>query len=85
MSKKAKKRKDDDFGTGERQEDAFFVDNVTLSILGCATDTIFQTLDNTAVGSGLLTRFAIVMPESKPPRLAQYNCRPTRKPFRPRS
>lgn len=57
---------------GERLEDAFSIRDVTLSLIGCATPTIFQNLDNTAVGSGLLTRFAIVMPESKPARLPQY-------------
>ncbi len=57
---------------GDRQEDAFSISNVTLSLIGCATPTIFQHLDSTAVGSGLLTRFAVVMPESKPSRLPQF-------------
>ena len=67
VSKRTKKQED-----GERQEDAFYVSNVSLSVLGCATPTLFDNLDSTAVGSGLLTRFAIVMPEGKPPRLPQY-------------
>jgi hypothetical protein len=70
VSKKIKKKKDD--GDIEREEDAFLISNVTLSLIGCATPTIFKHLDSTAVGSGLLTRFAIVMPKSKPARLPQY-------------
>jgi hypothetical protein len=71
VSKKPKKRKDDE-DEPEREEDAFAVKNVTFSILGCATPTIFRSLDNIAVGSGLLTRFAVVMPESKPARIPQF-------------
>jgi hypothetical protein len=56
----------------KKHEDNFTIRNVTLSVIGCATPTLFQQLDSTAVGSGLLTRFAIVMPESKPPRLPQF-------------
>ena len=74
VSKGAKKKQKED-DDGERLEDAFMVSNVTLSVIGCATPTLFQNLDNTAVGSGLLTRFAIVMPESKPPRLPQFELR----------
>lgn len=70
VSKKLRKKNDE--GDVERDEDAFVINNVTLSLIGCATPTIFQHLDSTAVGSGLLTRFAIVMPESKPPRLPQF-------------
>ena len=56
----------------EPVEDALAVVGVNLSVIGCATPTLFQNLDNTAVGSGLLSRFAVVMPDSKPPRLPQY-------------
>jgi hypothetical protein len=69
VSKKFKKNKDDEV---EREEDVFSVSDVTLSLIGCATPTLFEDLDSTAVGSGLLTRFAIVMPERKPPRKPQY-------------
>ncbi len=65
-------KKDGDDPIVKRAEDFFCIDNVTFSLIGCATDTIFRSLDNTAIGSGLLTRFAIIMPESKPPRLPQY-------------
>lgn len=58
--------------SAKKQEDHFAVRNVALSLIGCATPTIFQNLDGTAVGSGLLTRFAIVMPEGKPSRLPQF-------------
>src|SRR5262249_34994227 len=68
VSKSAPKKDESD----ERVQDAFSVQGVSLSVLGCATPTLFQSLDNTAVGSGLLTRFAIVMPDSKPPRIPQY-------------
>ena len=53
-------------------EDAFRIQNVSFSVIGCSTPTVFQNLDNTAVGSGLLSRFAIVMPEAKPARLPLY-------------
>lgn len=72
VSKGAKKKKTDDDAEGERQEDAFYITNVTLSLIGCATPTLFRSLDNTAVGSGLLTRFAIIYPDSKPKRIPQY-------------
>lgn len=70
VSKRITKKKDD--GEVEREEDAFQVHNVTLSVIGCATPTLFRQIDSTAVGSGLLTRFAVIMPESKPPRLPQF-------------
>ncbi len=66
------KKKGDEEPVVERVEDFFYIENVTFSLIGCATDTLFRSLDNTAVGSGLLTRFAIIMPESKPARLPQY-------------
>ena len=44
----SKRRKKD----ADPEEDALRVDNVNLSVIGCATPTIFQSLDTTAVGSG---------------------------------
>jgi len=40
-----------------------------LSVIGCAADTVFDALHLHDIESGLLPRFAIVMPESKPSRL----------------
>lgn len=68
---KAKKKGNEDSAV-ERAEDMFHIDNVAFSLIGCATDTLFRSLDSTAVGSGLLTRFAIIMPEGKPARLPQF-------------
>jgi hypothetical protein len=54
------------------EEDALLIHDLNLSVLGCATQTIFSSLDNTALNSGLLVRFAIISPETKPPRIPQY-------------
>ncbi len=41
-----------------------------LSLVGCCADTIFDKLHEDDVTSGLLPRFGIVMPTSKPARMA---------------
>jgi hypothetical protein len=43
-----------------------------LSIIGCAADTVFDDLHQHDIESGLLPRFAIVMPELKPKRKAFF-------------
>jgi hypothetical protein len=43
-----------------------------LSVIGCAADTVFESLHTHDVESGLLPRFAVVMPEDKPKRLPFY-------------
>jgi hypothetical protein len=48
------------------------ISDLRLSLIGCATTTIFQNIDSSLIGDGLLSRFAIVMPESKPLRMPQY-------------
>lgn len=68
----SKRRKKSEGGDGERESDDFHVSDVTLSIIGCCTPTIFNKLTTDAVESGLLPRFAIVMPKGKPERKARY-------------
>ena len=43
-----------------------------LNIIGCAAETVFDDLHVHDVESGLLPRFAIVMPESKPARMGFF-------------
>ncbi len=43
-----------------------------LNVIGCAADTIFDNLHAHDVESGLLPRFAIVMPASKPKRMSFF-------------
>jgi hypothetical protein len=40
-----------------------------LTIIGCAADTVFDALHTTDVESGLLPRFAIIFPDTKPARM----------------
>lgn len=51
-----------------REEDVDVIEEPYLSILGTATPAIFDRLDQADVLSGLLPRFAVVMPTTKPPR-----------------
>ena len=55
--------------TGEMELDEVFVQKVDLSVLGCATPSIFNDLRQTAITSGLMPRFLIVDPQRLPPRL----------------
>jgi hypothetical protein len=57
---------------GATVEDADQVDRPHLSILGATTPAVFQILEPADVLSGLLPRFAIVMPGSKPARKPFY-------------
>jgi hypothetical protein len=68
----SKRRKRSDGGTGERESDDFQVVDTTFSILGCCTPTIFDRLTMESVESGLLPRFAIIWPTTKPPRMARH-------------
>ncbi len=60
---------------GEPEPDQDYIENPHLSIVGAATPSIFDTLDETDVQSGLLPRFAIIMPNNKPKRLPFYEVR----------
>lgn len=55
--------------TYERQKGNIVIQDAHLTIIGCAADTVFDNLHKADVESGLLPRFAIVMPEHKPERL----------------
>lgn len=68
----SKRRSKKDGGDGEREPDAFAVINVTFSIIGCCTPTIFERLTTDAVESGLLPRFAIIWPTGKPDRKPRF-------------
>ena len=63
---------------GLREPDAFDVVDVTFSIIGCCTPTIFERLTSDAVESGLLPRFAIIWPTGKPDRMPRYQSDRTR-------
>jgi hypothetical protein len=54
--------------SGGREEDEDHIRDPHLSVLGAATPMIFEGLTSQDVLSGLLPRFAVVMPERKPPR-----------------
>lgn len=53
---------------GAKEEDLDVIEEPYLSILGTATPALFDRLETGDVLSGLLPRFAVVMPASKPPR-----------------
>lgn len=57
---------------GERVDDEDVLEGPHLTILGATTPVVFNLLNESDVTCGLLPRFAIVMPESKPPRRAFY-------------
>lgn len=57
---------------GEREADEDAIRAPHLSILGCTAKAIFDVLLEKDVTSGLLGRFAIVMPEAKPARKPFY-------------
>ncbi|HKW00713.1 MAG TPA: DUF3987 domain-containing protein [Vicinamibacterales bacterium] len=48
-----------------------------LCIIGCCAETVFDKLHQDDVLSGLLPRFAIVYPDTKPDRLALHEARPS--------
>jgi hypothetical protein len=58
--------------TGARVSDEDFIEGPHLSILGCATPTLFEVLMEGDVLSGLLPRFAVVLPTGKPARRPFY-------------
>ena len=53
---------------GDRVDDADDVTDPHLNILGATTPAIFEKLTAQDVRSGLLTRFAMIMPSTKPAR-----------------
>ncbi len=53
---------------GDKVEDVDFIKSPNLSILGATTPAIFETLTDADVTSGLLPRFAVVMPTDQPAR-----------------
>ena len=61
---------------GAKIEDMDHVEDPHLSILGATTPAIFDQLMEQDIISGLLPRFAIVMPERKPPRRPFYQTSP---------
>ena len=57
---------------GEKVEDEDAIRAPHLSVLGATTPAVFEILTSADVRSGLLPRFAIVMPQSKPDWLPFY-------------
>ncbi len=57
---------------GGAEEDTDRIEQPNLSILGATTPAIFETLTEAEVTSGLLPRFAIVNPTTKPARKPFY-------------
>jgi len=55
-------------GSGAKVVDEDRIEGPHLGILGATTPAIFEVLAETDVISGLLPRFAIIMPDAKPPR-----------------
>lgn len=57
---------------GGKVEDVDRIERPHLSILGAATPAVFDTLTEADMMTGLLPRFAIIMPDGKPPRRPFY-------------
>lgn len=53
---------------GGSEEDTDRIEQPNLSILGATTPAVFETLTEADVLSGLLPRFAVINPATKPPR-----------------
>ena len=53
---------------GEMEKDEDKIESPHLNVLGCTTPAVFSVLREADVVSGLLPRFAIVMPSAKPAR-----------------
>lgn len=70
-SRHSKRTKD-----GERVSDQDVVHEPHLSIAAAATPSIFSTTTQTDIETGLLPRFAVVMPETLPPRKPFYQAKP---------
>jgi hypothetical protein len=59
-------------GAGGKEADADVIEEPYLSVLGTTTPSLFERLDPGDVLSGLLPRFAIIMPTARPPRRPFY-------------
>jgi hypothetical protein len=70
------KRKTKRAKSGGLVEDEDVIERPHLSILGAATPAIFEVLAHLDVLSGLLPRFAVVMPEGKPARRPFFEVAP---------
>ncbi len=57
---------------GGSEEDTDRIEQPNLTILGATTPAIFESLTEAEVTSGLLPRFAIVSPTTRPPRMPFY-------------
>ncbi len=57
---------------GGSEEDTDRIEQPNLSILGATTPAVFETLTEADVLSGLLPRFAVINPTTKPPRKPFY-------------
>jgi len=57
---------------GDKIEDQDEIRAPHVSVLGATTPAVFDILTSADIRSGLLPRFAIVMPQSKPPRMPFY-------------